>query len=79
MRYVYILRSEKVFAQRYTGITSDLKKRLKYHNEGRSIHTSKYRPWRIETYIAFIDEKKAVEFEKYLKTGSGWAFSLKRF
>jgi hypothetical protein len=33
----------------------------------------------VETYVAFSDEKKAAAFEKYLKTGAGWAFSLKRF
>jgi putative endonuclease len=31
-----------------------------------------------ETYIAFMDEKKAFEFEKYLKSGSGRAFAKKR-
>ncbi len=36
-------------------------------------------PWVVETYIAFSDKAKAIAFEKYLKTGAGWAFSLKRF
>lgn len=78
MKYVYILRSLADPDRRYFGITSDLRKRLTEHNAGRSPHTAKFRPWRIETYVAFSDEAKAEEFEKYLKTGAGWAFSLKR-
>jgi putative endonuclease len=35
-------------------------------------------PWRVETYLGFSDEAKAVAFERYLKTGSGNAFSKKR-
>lgn len=78
MKYVYILRSVSGNNQRYIGITSNLRKRLDYHNQGRCVHSSKFMPWKIETYLAFSDEKKAEAFEKYLKTGAGWAFSLKR-
>lgn len=79
MTYVYILRSLSVPTQRYIGLSNDLRKRLEYHNQGRSIHTSKFRPWVVETYVGFSSREKAVEFERYLKTGAGWAFSLKRF
>jgi predicted GIY-YIG superfamily endonuclease len=50
---------------------------LTKHNAGEVKHTSKYRPWRIKTYVAFTDEKRAFEFEKYLKSGSGGAFVSK--
>ncbi len=40
----YLLRSEATPAQVYTGITSDLKQRLKDHNAGKAKHTSKFRP-----------------------------------
>jgi len=30
------------------------------------------------TYIAFSDEQKAIEFERYLKSASGRAFANKR-
>jgi len=30
------------------------------------------------TYVAFSDESKAIDFEKYLKSGSGRAFAEKR-
>ena len=49
--YVYIIVSEQDVTHRYTGITEDLEARLKTHNSGQVPHTSKYRPWRIETAI----------------------------
>jgi putative endonuclease len=78
MYYVYILKSESRNGFRYVGFTTNLKNRLEDHNEGKSEFTRKYRPWRIETYLAFSCKAKALEFEAYLKTGSGWAWSLKR-
>jgi len=77
--YVYILVSESDPARHYTGLTNDLPERLKKHNAGEVSHTSKYRPWRIETAISFRDRKKAAEFEKYLKSHSGRAFASKHF
>jgi hypothetical protein len=44
----------------------------------RSHTPARYKPWRIKTYVAFSDEKRAVAFEKYLKSGSGRAFANKR-
>ena len=78
MRYVYLLQSESSLDQRYVGITSDLKQRLAEHNAGKSPHTSKYVPWKLVTYVAFLDEQKAEFFERYLKSGSGHAFAKKR-
>jgi predicted GIY-YIG superfamily endonuclease len=78
MHYVYLIKSTSYPNQRYIGITSNLKGRLKAHNEGRSPHTSKYKPWEIVTYLAFSDESTAVEFEQYLKSGSGHAFANNR-
>lgn len=78
MHYVYLLESMGEPARRYIGLTSDLKVRLAAHNAGRSSHTAKYRPWRLVIYIAFNTRTKAAAFEKYLKSGSGQAFALKR-
>ncbi len=78
MKYVYILQSKTDKDRYYTGITGDIDARLIKHNAGEVPYTSKYKPWRLKTYIAFTDEKKAFEFEKYLKSGSGRAFSKKR-
>ncbi len=78
MHFVYLLRSISVPSQRYVGVTADLKTRLKDHNAGRSPHTSKFTPWRLETYIAFSNRQKAESFDTYLKSGSGHAFANKR-
>ena len=59
MFYVYLIQSESNPKHRYTGFTTDLKKRLADHNSGNSIHTAKYRPWKLITYHAFADKRKA--------------------
>ena len=76
--YVYILQSESVPDHFYTGITEGLRARLAKHNAGGVPHTAKSRPWRIKTAIAFTENQRAIEFERYLKTGSGRAFAKKR-
>ncbi len=79
MHFVYFLQSE-IFPERYyCGLTDNLEARLKQHNAGKSIHTAKFRPWKLTTYLAFTDKAKAEAFELYLKTGSGRAFAAKHF
>ena len=78
MKYVYLIQSNPIPSQRYVGITSDLDNRLTAHNEGRSPHTAKYKPWKLVSYVAFSNAEKALAFEKYLKSGSGRAFAEKR-
>ena len=77
MSHVYLLVSLTHPHQHYLGLTRDLKKRLVDHNAGRSIHTSKFAPWKLAAYFAFADVATAAAFEQYLKSGSGKAF-LKR-
>ena len=79
MTYVYLLESAAIRQQRYIGATGDLKRRLREHNEGKSVHTRKYRPWRLVAYFAFADEVMALRFERYLKSGSGHAFAKRHF
>ena len=79
MHYVYRLQSIEHPEQKYTGFTSDITKRLEYHNNGQSSHTSKYKPWKLINYFAFDDQQKAMAFEMYLKSGSGRAFTQKHF
>ena len=78
MQYVYILQSVAEPERHYTGCTDDLKERLRIHNAGRVLHTSKFAPWRLITYVAFSDRASAFAFEKYLKSSSGRAFAKKR-
>ena len=79
MFYTYIIRSISQPEQRYIGHTANLRERLAKHNKGDVPHTAKFCPWKVETYIAFDSEEKAVAFECYLKSGSGHAFSKRHF
>ena len=74
-RFVYILKSVSNPARYYTGVTSNIPSRLADHNEGRCRHTSTGQPWKFEVVIEFADERRAVAFEQYLKSGSGCAFA----
>jgi len=78
MHYVYLLRSSGSPGERYVGMSDDLRQRIKAHNAGKSVHTAKFRPCELVTYIAFSDKSKAEKFERYLKQGSGHAFANRR-
>lgn len=77
MYFIYILKSIKDNSH-YIGITNDLKRRLNAHNAGHSRFTKLKRPYKLIWYCVFSNKTKALKFEKYLKTGSGIAFSRKR-
>jgi predicted GIY-YIG superfamily endonuclease len=79
LHHVYILVSESHPGKHYTGLTTNLGARLASHNSGQIPHTSKFRPWRIETAVAFHRRSKAIAFERYLKSHSGRAFATKHF
>jgi len=75
MEYVYILKCAD--STYYTGHTANLDERIKRHNKGENIYTKPRRPVTLMTYLAFSDKYKAINFEKYLKSGSGKAFARK--
>lgn len=79
MTYVYLIESAHYQSHHYVGITGNLKARFAQHNEGKSLHTRKFKPWNLVAYFAFADMHTAAAFEEYLKTGSGKAFLKKRF
>ena len=76
---VYILRSDSNQSRHYTGLTSDLEKRLKWHNAGQNVDTARDRPWTVVVAFHFADERVARRFEKYLKSGSGREFAKRHF
>ncbi len=78
-RFVYIIQTIRLPASYYVGLTSDVEARLAAHNAGLSPHTAPNRPWKRLVVVEFDDEKSAVEFEKYLKTGSGREFARRHF
>ena len=76
MYYVYILKNQKT-GEHYTGFSANLKNRLKSH-EGRTVKTTKSDIYKLVFYSAFEQKSKALDFERYLKQGSGFAFARKR-
>lgn len=75
--YVYLLKCAD--GKTYTGCTGNLKQRIQAHKAGKVEFTKFRLPIELITCIAFSDKTKAFQFEKYLKSGSGKAFSNKRF
>ena len=70
---VYILFSEE-HNKHYVGFTSNLELRLKSHNELGKEWTARYRPWKLIYTKAFAAKSEAMQYEKWLKTGSGRDF-----
>ena len=70
MYYVYLLRSEKD-DKLYIGFTSDLKNRIKQHNQGLSKSTKSRGPFKLVYYEAYLAKKDAKNREKMLKRFSG--------
>ena len=79
MHFVYLIRSIKHPGHHYVGYSVNVTDRLDGHNKGKSVHTNKFKPWKLAVYFAFVDEQQAKRFERYLKTGSGRAFLKKHF
>lgn len=75
MFYTYILQSFKNKSL-YIGYTTDLKKRFKEHNDGKSLSTKPSKPYKLIFYEAFANRKDAKAREEYLK--SGWGFKTIR-
>ena len=76
-RFVYVLRNCTEKPRYYTGVTSNVAARLRFHNAGLCRHTADGRPWQVDIVVQFADEQRAVAFEKYLKSGSGVAFAMR--
>ena len=73
--FVYIRKND--YNKYYVGHTKDVQARLYEHNRG-AVNATKYKlPWKLNWYCQFGDKKKAIAFEKYLKSGSGRAFAKK--
>jgi len=76
MYYVYILKLSD--NSLYVGYSSNLRQRVKEHNYGSVESTKNLKPVKLIYYSAFSTQKKATDFEKYLKSSSGFAFRNKR-
>ncbi|MDD3498330.1 MAG: GIY-YIG nuclease family protein [Candidatus Moranbacteria bacterium] len=75
MYTTYVL--ENLSGKSYTGSTNNLRERLEMHNdlssEKSKFHRTTYKkgPWEVVFRKDFDTRRKALEFEKYLKTGKG--------
>ncbi len=76
MHFVYILQSEGDQSH-YVGSTDNIFLRVKEHNMGSNKYSSTKRPFHLVWYGAFTSITKALQFERYLKHGSGFAFRNK--
>ncbi len=75
MHYVYILHCRD--QTYYTGLASNLKRRLAEHRDGLCPGTINRRPVRLACYLALQTKSLAAKFEQYLKSSSGFAFRNK--
>jgi putative endonuclease len=79
--FIYLLRSEKD-GKWYTGMTTNLRKRLNEHNSGHSLSTKKRMPLNLIYFEGCRNYIDARSREKYLKSGMGKRYlknRLKRF
>jgi putative endonuclease len=70
MYYVYILLSQKD-GKFYIGFTSDLKRRLQEHNNGKAKSTKSRRPLKLLYYESHLSKEDAQRREGYFKTSKG--------
>lgn len=73
---VYILKCSN--GQYYTGFTTNIKNRLKAHDNGEVNFTKDKLPIELVHLSLFANKQKAYDYERYLKSGSGIAFRNKR-
>ena len=77
MYYTYVLLSAKD-GKWYTGAASDLRARLREHEQGEVTSTRFRRPLRLVYYGAWLDAADAYRRERYLKTGKGKRYPRQR-
>jgi predicted GIY-YIG superfamily endonuclease len=77
MWYVYFLELRN--GDIYVGSTNDLRRRLESHRKGHVPSTKANCPAALRTYVAVETEGQARALELYFKSGSGKAFTKKRF
>ena len=79
MYTVYLIQSIANPDKKYIGYSANFEKRFFEHNSGKVKTTKNFVPMEVVVTINFKEEEKAKSFERYLKQGSGHAFSKKRF
>ena len=78
MYYVYVLKNKKDRSF-YIGYTSDLKRRLSEHQNGKGGRTTRIKSgWELIYFEAYLDKRDAIGREKFLKGGSGRKYLYKQ-
>jgi putative endonuclease len=77
MNYVYVLVSKKD-GESYIGSTTDLRRRLAEHNDGKSKATAPRRPFILAYYEAYLDEDEARTRDQVLKRRGQARYQLLR-
>lgn len=78
MYYVYVLenQTDKSF---YIGYTTDLRRRLSEHQEGKGGRTTRLKKhWRCIYFEGYLNKDDAMGREKFLKGGSGRKYLYKQ-
>ncbi len=70
MYYLYILLNEAK-TRTYTGVSDDINKRLKEHNDGRVTSSRPHRPYKIIHTESFATSIEARQKEKFYKSTTG--------
>ena len=73
MYTVYAIKS-RMDGRIYVGFSSDLSRRLKEHDKGKTKSTKGYRPWDLIYSEEAENRREARKREIYLKSGSGKEF-----
>ena len=73
MVYTYVIKSKNK-DYRYIGITNNLERRFKQHNQGSGIATKSYAPFKIVLIEKHLNYHEARKREKFLKSGVGRNF-----
>ena len=73
MYFVYILRSKKT-GRYYVGQTSNLERRLSFHNAGREKYTRRGVPWEVVFSEEFTSRSAARKCEDFIKKQKSTVF-----
>ncbi len=77
MFYVYLIQSMSKPGKTYVGMTSNVEARLARHNAGDVPATDRFKPWELVAFVAVREQRRAIQLERYFKSGSGHAFAHK--
>ena len=70
MYFVYVLKSKKDY-NLCIGLTDNIDRRFREHNEGKNFSTKSRKPFTLIYYEALLTKEEALKREKFYKSGRG--------